>query len=443
MQTEDQRTTRISVQTHNEKSNVILRFSTIGSKIKSKRGNEADSNEFLLKYLNKLNREPIGIWSVLGIPFQERGKQQAVQFEPYRNRKKKRKKKAVQNQQKKATALRWGGAHPQTEESKVSKTENVTSTKHKATSTTKNDLHCEQYSFPKHFIAESEMRLRFSKNGVPFAKIIEEQANKSGALFQTIKIDKSIRTKADSLKQSKHSSRRNSVCNSSNRRSLAAIAERFENAKAAEKTAQFESIRQCLHNGLLEQLAISKMDRLETYQSPKMLGIAMRMASTPKLSEFEHLSSTKSIWSKAKQIESEQNEKENRSENELQIEKSLKFYRNLLCFIERTFGTNEICKKEQTKNKQRGINKETVDFVVWIKEELEDGNAANHTLFHQMCAKCKRTLEAAQNNQILHILEFIRKYFDVSAQEFDAIALTMDCKVSKEAMAVLFGEARC
>ena len=61
----NQKNESITVRTRDEKSNVVFRFSNPGNKLKSKRSNEADSNEFLIKYLNKLDREAIGVWSVL------------------------------------------------------------------------------------------------------------------------------------------------------------------------------------------------------------------------------------------------------------------------------------------------------------------------------------------------------------------------------------------
>ena len=67
----------IIVRTRDERSNLVLRFSNSSdvSKVKtSKRSNEAEStNDFLVKYIHKLNREAKGVWSVLGQPFIARG----------------------------------------------------------------------------------------------------------------------------------------------------------------------------------------------------------------------------------------------------------------------------------------------------------------------------------------------------------------------------------
>ena len=71
------KTKDIIVRTKDERSNIVLRFSNSSdiSKVKtSKRSNEAESaNDFIVKYISKLQREAKGVWSVLGRPFIARG----------------------------------------------------------------------------------------------------------------------------------------------------------------------------------------------------------------------------------------------------------------------------------------------------------------------------------------------------------------------------------
>ena len=511
-----QKNESITVRTRDEKSNVVFRFSNPGNKLKSKRCNEADSNEFLIKYLTKLDREAIGVWSVLGIPFKARGDPDLTLIKKAQQAREARKLKLKQKNSRRDSTVHphhsstWGGnGHSSSKNEHSKKTLHSSSDPDSIQSDYKiniNRTDLEQYSFPKEFILESEMRCKQSMNGIPYAKIIQEQANKSGPLFETLKIDPEVIKKENPKRastiepKSRKMSRQSTMgfgmlTHKSTHRSLTAITEISKVESEAKKEFEidgreiqrwsddFQAIRDDLHKKLYKKLANGKLDRIEAYQSPELLGIAVSYSSNPKQYEDLAIPKRKSIWTKCKQIHYEQEEKKNEVENDdnyystfynsmisdvsrsirdlhkfrdndksddeldeqQQIEKSKEFYRNLLCFIERIFGGNIINNNNQQNEitKQKGLNEFGLNLVMDIKKMLEEGNICDHTFFYQLLMKYQQYLEqdvSEQDEQILDILSFIRGYFNITNDDLNTFFAKMEWKIQSLTKSLLAKE---
>ena len=459
LESSSQRNDSITVRTRDEKSNVVFRFSNSGNKTKSKRSNEADSNEFLLKYLTKLDREAIGVWSILGKPFVARGDPDLTLIKKAHQareaRKQKQKRKNAPRDSTTTTSVipqTWGGSAMNTKQSTkkevTSKTPNISEddvpqTHHTST---------EEYAFPKEFIIDSEMRCRQSKMGIEYAKIIEEQAHRSGPLFETLQMhphrDSSCGTTNEMdncTNPLEHQSiptntrRKSLIPSAATHRSLAAITEISRIEKVPNRKQEFcidgteierwsgtfSSIRQRLHRDLYRKLAMAKLDRIEAYQSPDLLGITVNMASNPK--DFEDLPKSHSMWTRAKSLQQKakqsarghaRNYRSNRKEDDTtesdENERAHTFYREMLCFIERVYGGS-------VGQLDRGLNEEAIDFVMVIKMMLEDGLAPADNTFLFELLQAIENMESThlQNMQVLGILSFIRRYFRVSGDDLN------------------------
>ena len=187
-----------------------------------------------------------------------------------------------------------------------------------------------KYSFPKNAVMESEIRAKQCKNGIPFAKLIQDQEIQSGPLFQTLQISKPIEDDNESenqnstkstnqrcshkeplrfsvceqpghsmnSKRTKHDydggSPRESFQESANAGSLPPEARKLSkhNLKSqqmeikgdelANWQASFSKIRDQLNSQLKNILAGNKLDRIEVYQSPTLLASVTEMASHKK-----------------------------------------------------------------------------------------------------------------------------------------------------------------
>ena len=175
-----------------------------------------------------------------------------------------------------------------------------------------------KYSFPKSAVMESDTRAKQCKNGIPFAKIINDQSNISGPLFEQLKLpnfdnnDQNNQKHLDNfnaipkipgysmISQSNQNKNELSTNRPQNiKRKLSTLNENAQTLNTSNNNNHnhdpfqteikgdeltrwhnsFANVRDQLNNQLQNVLAANKLDRIEVYQSPELLASVTKMSS--------------------------------------------------------------------------------------------------------------------------------------------------------------------
>ncbi|ETO09823.1 hypothetical protein RFI_27556 [Reticulomyxa filosa] len=448
------------------------KFLEIVKKIKTKQRNDIEStNYFLSKYVETMNIEPKGVWSISGKPFEPRLGPDLTLVDQALQKQEERRLKLKRKNTQKAATLSVQTKRCETSQAlstTIGKQENLTlnETNELRNSGSQNenlvlDKDLKLSRFPKQFLEESEMRYRQAKvflfpptNRFFFSKNI----NEFGKLFGVLNIPKQASSKKKGTKPNmkkdapavlelqkklnpstlrlaspegvfsqKMLSSTNCTQSLSDKNNSCTVSRKVD----CSWNKQFIEMSESLQVQLFERLCKDKYDRIEVYQDTKCLRKAIDVCLHPK--QYAALETNSSIWSKAKLA----NENIN-NENELI---SKKLYRKVLVFVERLYATQNTLQKWKHINigafppksfrsdtnleiflKKSNIPKDVVKLVADIREMLNQGCECNESLFYQCLEKTGE--KCLQSLDLLQVFGFLRKYFNVKPNDLN----TFICK---------------